>query len=198
MRKTKYILLLVVLCASSMLLYSESKEDSFYARLSKRSSEITSLTSDFVQIKQVKLLDTKVVSKGKFYYKKRAEIRFDYSSPKKMSIVMFENKLDIVTLDKTTSYDFSKQKSLAELSVVMNACISGKLKELPEKYKVDYQEGKKFHNVSITNLKRTPDNPYTKIELHFDLENYSLIELILYERSQDTTTYSFFNMVTNG
>jgi outer membrane lipoprotein-sorting protein len=198
MRYKIIILATALFCVISEPLFSEGSEDSFYSELSRRSSEVVSLNSRFTQTKQVKLLNTKVLSQGKFYYKRGGEIRFDYSSPKTMSIIMLKDKLRIETQNKATTYDFARQPSLAELAVIMEACISGKVKELPDKYKVSYTLLSGFHVVTITNLKRSPDNPYTKIELHFDLDNYSLKELILFERSEDTTYYSFYNIVANG
>ncbi|MDD3034191.1 MAG: outer membrane lipoprotein carrier protein LolA [Bacteroidales bacterium] len=183
---------------SLSFVYADSREDLFYSELSRRSAEVSTLRASFIQTKHVKLLNTKVVSNGKFQYKKGIDIRFDYASPKVMSIIMTNINLRISTPTKTTTYDFAKQRSLAELAVIMEACVSGKLKELPDKYKVIYKSSSNFHIVTITNLKRGADNPYTMIELHFCLEDYSLRELILYERSEDTTFYSFNNIVTNG
>lgn len=189
---------LLLFFTSLSFVYADSREELFYSELSRRSSEVTTLKSSFTQTKHVKLLNTKVVSKGKFQYKKGVDTRFDYASPKVMSIIMTNSNLKISTPTKTTTYDFAKQRSLAELAVIMEACVSGKLRELPAKYKVIYKSAADFHVVTITNLKRSADNPYTMIELHFCLEDYSLRELILYERSEDTTFYSFNNIVTNG
>ena len=189
---------LLLFFTSLSFVYADSREDLFYSELSRRSSEVTTIKSSFTQTKHVKLLNTKVVSKGKFQYKKGVDTRFDYASPKVMSIIMTNSNLRISTPTKTTTYDFAKQRSLAELAVIMEACVSGKLRELPAKYKVVYKLSTDFHVVTITNLKRSADNPYTMIELHFCLEDYSLRELILYERSEDTTFYSFNNIVTNG
>jgi len=189
---------LLLFFTSLSFVYADSREDLFYSELSRRSSEVTTLKSSFTQTKHVKLLNTKVVSKGKFQYKKGVDTRFDYASPKVMSIIMTNSNLSISTPTKTTTYDFAKQRSLAELAVIMEACVSGKLRELPAKYKVTYKLAPDFHVITITNLKRGADNPYTMIELHFCLEDYSLRELILYERSEDTTFYSFNNIVTNG
>ncbi|MEN6570093.1 MAG: outer membrane lipoprotein carrier protein LolA [Rikenellaceae bacterium] len=192
------ILITALFCVISEPLFSEGSEDSFYSELSRRSSEVVSLNSRFTQTKHVKLLNTKVVSQGKFYYKRGGAIRFDYSTPKIMSIIMLKDKLRIETQSKATTYDFARQPSLAELAAIIEACVSGNIKNLPDKYKVVYTLSPDCHVVTITNLKKTPDNPYTKIELHFDLDNYSLKELILYERSEDTTYYSFNNIVANG
>jgi len=198
MRKPLLIAFTFILCTITLFAFPDSKEDLFFEQLSKRSSEVITLNSGFVQTKLVKILDTKVVSKGMFHYRRGGEIRFDYKVPKIMSIVMTNKNLKITTTSKTTTYDFTKQRSLAELALIMEACVSGKLKKLPEKYKVAYYLSGNYHVVTITNLKKSQDNPYTKIELHFNLENYSLSDLILYERSEDTTTYTFFNLVING
>ncbi|MEA5005760.1 MAG: outer membrane lipoprotein carrier protein LolA [Rikenellaceae bacterium] len=198
MRYLYFSLFTILFSLFLSLLYADSREDLFYSELSRRSSEVNTLKSSFVQTKHVKLLNAKVVSKGKFLYNKGGDIRFDYAVPKVMNIVMTKSNLQISTPTKTTTYDFTKQRSLAELAVIMEACVSGKLRELPSKYKVIYKLSADFHVVTITNLKRSADNPYTMIELHFSFDDYSLRELILYERSEDTTFYSFNNLVING
>lgn len=180
-----------------ILLFNTINEDLFFSKLSRQSNDVVSITSHFTQTKYLKLIDNKLISEGTFYYQKRGKIRFDYASPKKMSIIMMPEKLQIIASEKKTTYDLTSQKSLAELAVVMEACISGKIDELPDGYKVEYRLENNFHLIKITPLKSNAKNPYTCIELNLNLINYSLERLVLYEKSEDYTTYSFTNISVN-
>lgn len=180
-----------------LLLFNTINEDLFFSKLSRQSNDIFSITSHFTQTKYLKLIDNKLISEGTFYYQKRGKIRFDYSTPKKMSIIIMPEKLQITAAEKKTTYDLSTQKSLAELAVVMEVCISGKINDLPKGYKVEYKLENDFHLLKITPLKNSAKNPYSCIELHLNLSNYSLEKLTLYEKSEDYTTYNFTNISVN-
>jgi len=172
-------------------------EDMFFSKLSRQSSDIFSITSHFTQTKYLKLIDNKLVSEGTFYYQKSGKIRFDYTQPKKMSIIMMPEKLQIIASERKTTYDLTTQKPLAELAAVMEACISGKIKELPKGYKAEYQMERNAHVIRITQLNKSAKNPYSLIELQLNLNNYSLEQLTLYEKSEDYTIYNFTNISVN-
>lgn len=174
-----------------------SLEKAFFDNLSKQSNDIFSLTSHFTQTKFLKVIDEKLVSTGTFFYQKRGKIRFDYIEPKKMSIIMVPDKLHILAGEKRTTYDLITQKPLAELAVVMEACISGKIKELPKGYFVEYKLEPDNHLIKIKQSKNTAKNPYTCIELRFNLSSYALEQLTLFEKSEDCTTYKFSNITIN-
>ncbi len=174
-----------------------SSEEIFFANLSKQSNDILSITSHFTQTKYLKVIDSKLVSDGIFYYQKRGKIRFDYTSPKKMSIIMMPDKLHILAGEKRTTYDLITQKSLAELAAVMEACISGKIRELPKNYFVEYKQEPDNHLIKIKQSKSTAKNPYTCIELRFNLNSYALEQLTLFEKSEDRTMYKFTNITVN-
>lgn len=169
----------------------------FFAKLSEQSKDLSSITSQFTQTKYLKLLDTKIISEGNFYYKKRGKIRFDYLSPKKMSILMLPEKLQIIASEKKTTYDLSSQKSLNDLAAVMEACISGNISYLPKDYEAHYELNKDVHIIRIKQLSKNANNPYSLIELRLNLLDYSLEQLTLFEKSEDYTIYSFKNITLN-
>ncbi len=195
MRKIFSLISLAAFCLLNIA--ALNNDEAFFSRLSMQSSEISSITSHFTQTKYLKLLDDKIVSEGTFYYQKRGRIRFDYLQPKKMSIIMSPQKLQIIASEKKTTYKLSDQKQLAELAIVMDACISGRFNELPKGYKAKYMLEKDEHVIKISQLKNSANNPYTLIELRLNLKDYSLERLILYEKSEDYTTYDFSKIIVN-
>ena len=172
-------------------------EEAFFSKLSTQTSDIFSITSHFTQIKYLTLIDNKLISEGTFYYQKRGKIRFDYTIPKKMSIIMIPEKLQIIASERKTTYDLLSQKSLSEMAIVMEACISGKINNLPKDYIARYSMEKDAHVIKITNLVKSAKNPYSLIELRLNLNDYSLEQLTLFEKSNDYTTYTFTNISVN-
>lgn len=173
-------------------------EEDFYAALARRSKEISSVTADFVQSKHITSIDETIVSKGVFFYMKAGNVRFDYASPKVMSIIMSPDKLHIISSGKTTTFSLDKQKGLSDLARVMEACMGGDIDKIPKTYRVSYrlQQGK--HTLSIVPKNKEILGPYLKIELFLNESDYSLDKMVLYERSNDFTTYKFSNLALNN
>jgi outer membrane lipoprotein carrier protein len=174
-----------------------SAEEDFYSALAKRSKDISTVTADFVQSKHIKVVDETLVSKGSFYYKKSGNVRFDYTSPKVMSIVMNSVKLHILSSGKTTTFQLDNQKGLSDLARVMEACIGGDINSIPKSYRVSYRLLPNRHNLIIVPKNKEILGPYSKIELFLNESDFSLEEMVLYEKSNDFTTYKFSNLILN-
>ncbi|MDD2823794.1 MAG: outer membrane lipoprotein carrier protein LolA [Bacteroidales bacterium] len=173
-------------------------QEDFYARLAKISSDIRSLSGTFTQIKEIQSLDVKVVSEGNFSYEKNVEMRFDYLVPRKMSIVVDEKIVKIITEEKTSTFPLRGQKNaMAEMAQIMNLCMKGQLKELRQTYVLEYEKTERGHRVTIRSLKDDPSNAFDRIDLLFGLRNYGLRELVINERSGYRTTYVFSDVITD-
>ncbi len=173
-------------------------EDDFYSALALHSKGISTVTAEFIQSKHIKVIDETVVSKGAFYYKKAGNVRFDYTSPKVMSIVMNSDKMHIISSGKTTTLRLDNQKGLSDLALVMEACIGGNINSIPKSYRVSYKLLPNRHNISIVPKSKELLGPYTKIELFLNEKDFSLDEMVLYEKSNDFTTYKFSNLILNS
>jgi outer membrane lipoprotein-sorting protein len=118
-------------------------------------------------------------------------MRFDYISPKEMSIVITPLRLYIVSAGKTNTFSLESQKGLSDLAAVMEACIGGDIKSIPAGYSVSYSFREKRHRLEITPNRVNTQSPYLKIEMVINPSNFSLEQLTLWERSKDYTIYRF-------
>src|SRR4051812_4814271 len=60
----------------------------FKQQFAKASQATQSIQADFVQEKNLSMLSDKIVSKGKFWFKKDNKVRMEYSSPSYYLLVM--------------------------------------------------------------------------------------------------------------
>ena len=85
-------------------------------------------------------MDVRAVSKGLFTYVKNVEMRFDYTEPRIMSMLVDGTSLRVITEEKTTTYSLKSQKNaLAEMSKIMRHCMEGHLHELNTEYALTYE-----------------------------------------------------------
>src|SRR5438045_7261862 len=76
-----YILILFPAVLSAQSLKPMSDTLSFKSGLEQFSKNTHSIQSDFVQEKKLKMLNDKVISKGKLYFKKEDKLRWEYEEP---------------------------------------------------------------------------------------------------------------------
>lgn len=195
----KILLLLPVILFILPIGKTTAQDKDFYSQLASISSQIETLSGSFTQTKEVISLDVKIVSTGTFRYEKNKEIRFDYETPRVMSIVVKEKEVEIITEEKTTVYAFKGQKNaMAEMAQIMNICMKGFLKELGTNYELNYKLNEKGHCVTIKNAKKESENSFVSIDLCFDSSKYALKEVVVHERSGYVTTYVFSNVNIEG
>ncbi|MDD2330169.1 MAG: outer membrane lipoprotein carrier protein LolA [Bacteroidales bacterium] len=195
----KILLLLPVILFILPIGKTTAQDKDFYSQLASISSQIEMLSGSFTQTKEVISLDVKIVSTGTFRYEKNKEIRFDYETPRVMSIVVKEKEVEIITEEKTTVYAFKGQKNaMAEMAQIMNICMKGFLKELGTNYELNYKLNEKGHCVTIKNAKKESENSFVSIDLCFDSSKYALKEVVVHERSGYVTTYVFSNVNIEG
>ena len=195
----KILLLLPVILLILPIGKTTAQDKDFYSQLASISTQIETLSGSFKQTKEVISLDVKIVSTGTFRYEKNKEIRFDYETPRVMSIVVKEKEVEIITEEKTTVYAFKGQKNaMAEMAQIMNICMKGFLKELGTNYELNYKLNEKGHCVTIKNAKKESENSFVSIDLCFDSSKYALKEVVVHERSGYVTTYVFSNVNIEG
>src|SRR5574344_2854073 len=60
---------------------SNNKKKEMIERITRVSESLKTLQCDFVQTKQLSMLNDKIVSRGKMYYKQNNALRWQYTSP---------------------------------------------------------------------------------------------------------------------
>jgi outer membrane lipoprotein carrier protein len=193
----KFLTIYLYLLLPFGFIYGSSPEKEFFLALAEHSKSVSTVSGNFVQKKFITILNDSVESKGLFYYKRAGNMRFDYISPKEMSIVITPLRLYIVSAGKTNTFSLESQKGLSDLAAVMEACIGGDIKSIPAGYSVSYSFREKRHRLEITPNRVNTQSPYLKIEMVINPSNFSLEQLTLWERSKDYTIYRFSGAIVN-
>src|SRR5215218_2910128 len=69
--------------------------ETFQSRFTAEAQKTNSIKSDFVQEKNLGMLSEKIVSKGKFWFKKESRVRMEYSHPFQYLLIINGNKVYI-------------------------------------------------------------------------------------------------------
>ena len=165
----------------------------FESRLKETSDKLTSIESDFLQVKHLDMFDEDVTSKGKFYYLKDNKISLDYSQPLSYLIVINGSRLKIVADGKKSVMQLNTNKMMNEMQDMITACMVGDLTRMNDSYNLKYQEDNNQYIISITPRSKQVKDYVSAIEIRLSKADMSVDQLRMYENEADYTDYKFSN-----
>lgn len=169
----------------------------FNLRLSETALESLSIECDFLQEKYLDVFAEKVISKGKFYFRKADKICLSYTEPVDYLIVINGQKLKIVADGKTSVVDLGTNKMMHGMNNLLAACMTGELSLLKEGYQMEYLQDKESYLVKIKPLNPGMKAYLVEMALWFDKKDMAVKQLRLSENASDYTEYRFLNRKFN-
>ena len=204
MNHTKKILLsLIVLFLGAPLFAQEAgsteitgdKRNALITSTEKAHKQLASLSASFTQEKTSTLFTEKVVQKGKLNYKAPKQLRWEYTSPKAMTVIFSNGKVLLKTEKGTTS---NPNKMLGEMgNMIINTINGSFLKENPD-FKTQYYKNKGGQYVVVLRPVNKKIKAYYKdITITLNNSTYLADKVVLNEVNGDATTITFSDKKTN-
>lgn len=165
----------------------------FQERLKEEASRIHSIESDFTQEKYLDVFNQKVISKGRFYFRKENKIRMDYTSPVDYRIVINGQKLEMMSEGKSNVVNLGSNGMMNEMKGMLAGCMVGDLSSLTASYRLDYYETPSLYVVKIKPLAQGVQAYIREIVISLDKKDMSVRTLRLSENEKDYTEYIFTN-----
>jgi len=160
------------------------------------SKKIKTLTTDFVQFKHMDFLSKDIETSGKMSFKEPSLLQWQYKKPYNYSIVFKNGKILINDEGKKSAVDIGNSKIFAKLNKLIVGSVSGNLFDDKE-FDIAYFKGKQ--NMARLNPKDAALKKYIKqIELTFDKEDFTVVQVKLLESSDDYTRIVLKNKVINA
>ncbi|KAF2336405.1 outer membrane lipoprotein carrier protein LolA [Flavobacterium daemonense] len=198
--KTK-IALLILFISGNLFAQEQKMTDAEIATFKQDvnviSKKIKTLSTDFVQYKHLDFLSKDIETSGKMVFKEPALLSWQYKKPYNYSIVFKNGKILINDEGKKSAVDIGNSKIFARINKLIIGSVSGNMfddKEFTISYfKLKGQNLAKFIPKDVT-LKK-----YIKqIELTFDKEEATVVQVKLLESSEDYTRIVLKNKVINA
>jgi outer membrane lipoprotein-sorting protein len=202
LNKTLTLLLLMLLSSHYLPAQPQgykqmSKPIEFKQKLKEISKSVNTMQSDFIQEKYLTVLSDKIVSTGKFYFKKENQLRWEYNSPFNYLIILSNDKVYVKDDHKTNQYDLGSNKVFREINNIMTGAVLGKLLEDELKYKPSYFENSKYYLVILIPADKNMKDYIKLICLYFDKKNFTVSMIKMVESSDDYTLIQFNNRKQN-
>ena len=193
----KHLLTIIAAALMGQMTLAQTRDvadmQKFEEQLKATADRLTSIESNFTQVKHLDMFDEDVISKGKFYYLKDNKISLDYSQPLSYLIVINGSRLKIVADGKKSVMQLNSNKMMNEMQDMITACMVGDLKRMNSGYELKYQEDEQQYIVSIVPRSKVVKEYVSAIEIRLSKADMSVDQLRMYENEADYTDYRFTN-----
>ena len=201
MRKIILILLVFAFCFSSKAQYPgySSVEDfvKFKMDFSVATGKIVSIKSDFMQEKNLSMISEKIISKGKFWFKKESKVRMEYTQPYQYIMVLNKDKVFIKDGQKENTVSTKSNKLFQQINKIMIDCMQGTAFNNTD-FKTRAFENKNTALVELIPVTKGLKGLFKTINIVIDKKDYSLMSINMEELSGDNTILHFTNKELNA
>ncbi len=200
---TQYVLMIVVLTCSGMWSYAQEKGFSKIGNSQKLQQEMktqsdkrATLSSDFIQEKEMSLLEDVIISKGKFFFKKEDKIRIEYTSPFEYLLVMTDGQITIKDGEKINKINTRNSSSMQSVNQLIMDCMSGTVFE-NNNFQVSAYENQQDYLLVLKPEESAMKMMFAEIKIYMNKSDKSVNQLIMKENSGDQTIMKFNNTQIN-
>jgi outer membrane lipoprotein-sorting protein len=164
-----------------------------FAAIAKKTETIK---SDFVQEKNLSMLSEKIVSKGKFWFKKNNLLRMEYNKPFKYMMILNKDNMYIKDGEKENKVSTKSNKLFQQINKITIDCVQGDVFNNPD-FITKVYENKNAYAVELSPVGKGLKEFFKTINVIIDKGDYSVSTIEMNESSGDNTILNFTNRELN-
>jgi outer membrane lipoprotein-sorting protein len=176
---------------------SESEITIFKQSVAVMAKKIKTLSTDFVQYKHMDFLSKDIETSGKMIFKEPNTLLWQYKKPYSYSIVFKNGKILINDEGKKSTIDVGNSKLFGKINKLIVGSVSGDLFDDKE-FSITYFKAKEQNVTKFIPKDATLKKYIKQIELTFDKEEATVVQVKLIESSADYTRIVLKNKVINA
>jgi outer membrane lipoprotein carrier protein len=203
MRKKNLFLLIVVsifgtnLQAQQLVPATKEEQQFLLEQIEASSAKMKTLVCDFEQTKELSLLDEKMISKGKMFYKQDRCLRWEYLSPYSYTFLLNNNKILMQTEKSRNVVDVKSNKLFQEVVKIMMSSINGQGLTDTKNFNVACYRGEREWKITLIPLQKEMKKTFSLIELTLNVKDYTVDQVKMDEPNHDATLIRLWNKQFN-
>jgi len=167
------------------------------AGIREAAEKTLTISSSFVQEKQMSMIREKIVSKGKFYFKRERKLRWEYVQPYSYLIIIKDDRISVRDDGKVNQFSIQSNKVFREVNRIILGSIRGTLLSDEKNFRFDCYETAASWIVRLKPLSAGIRESLSEIVIWFDRNDYSVNHIELIEPKGDLTKINFTDRKTN-
>jgi outer membrane lipoprotein-sorting protein len=186
------LMLCILPAALSQECYTEMKNPaSFKEKFAAIAQKTTTIEAGFIQEKNLSVLSEKIMTKGRFLFKKKNKLRWEYTDPFHYLIILNNGKIYIQDEEKKNTLDIRSNKMFAEINAIILGSVQGNLFNDEKKFLPSFFEYKGNYLVKLKLLNPNMKEFLSEIRIYFDGNDLSVTRIEMHESSGDFTKIDF-------
>jgi outer membrane lipoprotein-sorting protein len=169
---------------------------SFKKQFATESAKVMSIKSDFRQEKILVALTEKIISTGKFWFKRNNRVRIEYEKPFRYLMVMNGDKMLIRDNDRENKINVKSNKLFQQVNRIMIDCVQGTILDSKD-FTTKVFESDKLYLLEMTPSSKALREFFETIVLSVEKSDHSVRSIEMNEPAGDKTLISFDNKKLN-
>ena len=169
----------------------------FKSQFAATSQKINTIKSDFVQEKNLSMLSEKIISKGKFWFKKDNLVRMQYTSPFEYLMIINKDKVYIKDGQKQNTISTKSNKLFQQINKITVDCVQGNVLNNSD-FKIRVFESKQNYLVELTPVAKGLKDFFKTINVTIEKKDYTVASIDMTENGGDNTLIRFSNKESNA
>lgn len=152
--------------------------------------KIQSIKSNFIQEKNLSLLEEKILSEGKFYFKRENRVRIEYEKPFQYLMIMNGDQMLVKDNQKENKVNVKSNKLFQQVNQIMIDCVQGTMLDNKD-FTVHIFQNDKTWLLEMIPAGKALKEFFKVILVYADKKDYSVISIDMREPSGDNTNIRF-------
>lgn len=142
------------------------------------------------------MLSEKIISKGKFWFKKENKVRMEYTQPFKYLMIMNGSNIYIKDGQKENRVSTNSNKLFQQINKIVVDCVKGTAFSNTD-FKFNVFENKSTYLIELTPVVKNLQSIFKNINVIVDRKDFSVNSIEMIEPSGDYTNINFTNKILN-
>ena len=161
-------------------------------------ARMKTMQCDFVQTKNIKLLNNKMVAKGKMYYQQSDKLRWEYTTPYTYTFLLNGSKVKISKGTRNDVINISQSKFFGEIARIMMNSVVGKCLTDDKDFKSSITATATEYIATLYPQQKQMKQMFQKVVLHISRKQSFVTTVELVEKKGDTTVIELKNVKINA
>lgn len=166
-------------------------------QINAAASKLRTMQCDFVQTKYMRMLNDKMVSRGRMYYAQPNRLRWEYTSPYTYVFVLNNSQVLMSKGRKSQVVDVNQSKVFKEITRIMMNSVVGKCLSDGKDFKTSIAATQSEWIATLVPLKKNMRQMFKTIKIHFNKQRSMVSVVELYENNGDRTVIELKNVRAN-
>ena len=168
----------------------------FRQQFTKTTQETKSIQCDFVQEKNLSMLSDKIISTGKFWFKRENKVRMEYEKPSYYLLIINGSNIKTKDGQKENKVSAKSNKMFEQINQMMIDCVQGTALD-NKSFTTKVFENAQSYLVELVPTVKNLQGIFKNITLTVDKKDYSVSRMEMLEQSGDNTTINFLHKQMN-